>query len=119
MQQIAAERDKQSQSNRLPAAATPAKSKAPAIDFTALPDAELRFIEPMQAKLVAELPAGPQIEYEIKLGGYRALAIRTSDRVRLLSRRNNSLNSRFPGIVAALEKLDAGTIIDGEIVALD
>jgi ATP-dependent DNA ligase len=47
------------------------------------------------------------------------LAIRTSDRVRLISRRNNSLNSRFRAIATALEKLDAGTILDGEIVAPD
>jgi bifunctional non-homologous end joining protein LigD len=120
MAQIAAEKDKEWQSNRSPAAVAPAHAKpGPAIDYAALPNAEMQFIEPMQAKLVAELPAGPQWQYEIKLDGYRALAIRTGDRVRLLSRRNNPLNSRFPTIATALEKLDAGTILDGELVALD
>jgi bifunctional non-homologous end joining protein LigD len=119
MEQIAAERDKEWQSNRSAPAAVTAKSRTSAIDFGALPKAELRFIEPMQAKLVAELPAAPRFEYEIKLDGYRALAIRTSDRVKLLSRRNNSLNSRFPTIATALEKVAPGTILDGEIVALD
>jgi bifunctional non-homologous end joining protein LigD len=119
MEQIAAERDKEWQSNRSPAAAVVAKSRTPAIDFAALPTAELRFIEPMQAKLVTELPAGPQVEYEIKLDGYRALAIRTSDRIQLLSRRNNLMNSRFPTISTALEEVEPGTILDGEIVALN
>jgi ATP-dependent DNA ligase len=73
----------------------------------------------MQAKLVAELPAGAHLQYEIKFDGYRALTIRTGEKVRLLSRRNNSLNTRFPAIVTALEKLDPGTMLDGEIVALD
>jgi ATP-dependent DNA ligase len=39
--------------------------------------------------------------------------------VQLLSRRNNVLNTQFPGIVAALDRLPHGSIVDGEIVALD
>jgi DNA ligase D-like protein (predicted ligase) len=37
----------------------------------------------------------------------------------LLSRRNNALNSRFPAVAAALNALESGTIVDGEVVALD
>lgn len=37
----------------------------------------------------------------------------------MLSRRNNILNEKFPGIAAAVQKLDDGSILDGEIVALD
>jgi ATP-dependent DNA ligase len=54
-----------------------------------------------------------------KLDGCRALAIKNKSAVRLLSRRNNVLNDRFPFIVAALENLEDGLILDGEIVALD
>jgi len=68
---------------------------------------------------LAELPAGDDWQYEIKLDGYRALAIRQKGDVDLLSRRNNSLNSRFPQIRKALEQLEDGIIVDGEVVALD
>ena len=43
------------------------KAMARAIDLSKLPPAGTRFIEPMLAKLVAELPAGDQWEYEIFL----------------------------------------------------
>ncbi|HYP05235.1 MAG TPA: non-homologous end-joining DNA ligase [Bryobacteraceae bacterium] len=83
-----------------------------------LPDAKLTFVEPMQCKLVEALPEGHQWEYEIKLDGYRALAIRDDERLRLLSRRNNALNDRFPDVAKALSELEPGTMLDGEVVAL-
>lgn len=73
----------------------------------------------MKALLVGKLPEGSGWQYEIKLDGYRALALRYPDRVALLSRRNNDLGSRFPGIAEACEALEPDTIVDGEIVALD
>lgn len=81
-----------------------------------LPDAKMAFVEPMQCKLGEALPEGPQWEYEIKLDGYRALAIRDDDRLRLLSRRNNALNDRFPDVAEALRALEPGTMVDGEVV---
>jgi bifunctional non-homologous end joining protein LigD len=84
-----------------------------------LPRAKIAFIEPMRAKLAAELPEGEEWLYELKLDGYRALALRTAKDVRLLSRNANPLNTRFPAIAAALEALAPDTILDGEIVALD
>lgn len=79
----------------------------------------MKFIEPMQAKLVAELPAGGEWQYELKLDRYRALALRTKDGVRLLSRRKNSLNDRFGPVAEACKFLPRDSIVDGEIVALD
>ena len=70
--------------------AAAAVQSAEIFDLRKAPKAEVKFVEPMQAKLVAALPEGEQWEYEIKLDGYRALALRTKDSVRLLSRRNNS-----------------------------
>jgi bifunctional non-homologous end joining protein LigD len=79
----------------------------------------MKFIEPMMAKLAAKLPAGEQWLYEIKWDGYRTLAVRDASGVKLLSRRANNQNARFPSIAEACEGLDAGTILDGEVVALD
>jgi bifunctional non-homologous end joining protein LigD len=56
---------------------------------------------------------------ELKLDGYRALAIKNKTAVRLLSRRNNTLNEMFPVIAEALKSLDDGLILDGEVVALN
>jgi bifunctional non-homologous end joining protein LigD len=81
----------------------------------ALPD----FVEPMQARLVASVPAGKWI-YEVKFDGYRALALRDSAETRLLSRNQKDLAKKFPEILDAIASLDVqDAIIDGEIVALD
>jgi bifunctional non-homologous end joining protein LigD len=79
----------------------------------------LDFIEPMRAKLAVELPEGGEWLYEIKFDGYRAIAVRNSGETRLLSRNKLPLESRFPEVANACEALPPGTIVDGEIVALD
>jgi bifunctional non-homologous end joining protein LigD len=68
---------------------------------------------------VAELPTGSEWEYELKLDGYRAIGIKTHDRVLLLSRNGKDFSRRFEPLTRALEALRAETVIDGEIVALD
>jgi bifunctional non-homologous end joining protein LigD len=88
-------------------------------DLDGLPDADLDFIEPMQALAAAELPEGEQWLYEVKFDGYRTLAIRDTEGVSLLSRRNNLMNDRFPSIAAALAAAPEGSIFDGEVIALD
>ena len=74
----------------------------------------------MECLLVAKMPDGPEWLYEIKLDGYRAVAIKSDlQDVVLFSRRKNSLNSRFPFVVKALQDLPVGTVVDGEVVALN
>ncbi len=65
------------------------------------------------------LPAGPEWMYELKLDGYRALAIKTRQRVQLRSRNNNDFTDKYPAIAKALERLPDESVIDGEIVAFD
>jgi bifunctional non-homologous end joining protein LigD len=85
-----------------------------------LPEMRIRFIEPMLSETVDELPEDSDLwSYEIKLDGYRCLALRDESGVKLYSRKKNLLNSRFPTIVKALESVEPGMILDGEIVALD
>ena len=45
------------------------------------------FVEPMAALTTAQLPEGEQWLYEVKWDGYRALALKRGDSVRLLSRK--------------------------------
>jgi hypothetical protein len=49
------------------------------------------FIEPMKALPVEKLPEGDWL-YEVKLDGYRALALKDGKDVRLISRNNKPLN---------------------------
>lgn len=79
----------------------------------------MRFIEPMLLLRTETLPEGPDLQYEIKFDGYRALAVKSGGKVHLRSRNDNDFNVRYPGIVKALAPMPDETVIDGEVVALD
>jgi bifunctional non-homologous end joining protein LigD len=80
---------------------------------------KLKFIEPMYARLVNELPEGNEWLYEVKLDGYRCLAGKGKHQVTLWSRRENLFTKQFPRIAQVCEGLKPDTLFDGEIVALD
>jgi bifunctional non-homologous end joining protein LigD len=78
-----------------------------------------RNIKPMLASSAEEPFDDPDWLFEIKWDGFRAIAEVEPDRVRLYSRNNLSLQTRFPLIVDALGHLAHQAILDGEIVVLD
>jgi ATP-dependent DNA ligase len=78
-----------------------------------------KFVEPMLLLRTENLPEGPEWFIELKLDGYRCLAIKTGGKVQLRSRNDNDFSSRYPGIVKALASMPDETVIDGEVVALD
>ena len=73
----------------------------------------------MRAKL-AKVPSSGDWIYEIKFDGWRAIALKGGNQVRLLSRNSKDLGAKFPEITGSIAELNAhDAIIDGEIVALD
>jgi bifunctional non-homologous end joining protein LigD len=63
-------------------------------------------------------PSGAEWLHEIKHDGFRVIARKDANRVKLYSRPGNDLSDRFPLIVEALAKLRSRScIIDGEAVA--
>jgi len=65
------------------------------------------------------LPEGAEWLYELKLDGYRALAIKAAAKVQFRSRNDNDFTLRYPAIVKALASLPDETVIDREVGALD
>jgi bifunctional non-homologous end joining protein LigD len=81
--------------------------------------APARFIPPMKAVSVDAVPEG-KWRLEIKLDGYRAIAVLNDGAVELWSRNHKPLTEHYPEVVEALKKVPCrNAVIDGEIVALD
>jgi bifunctional non-homologous end joining protein LigD len=88
-------------------------------------EAPHRLLDPRTTELMlAEAAEAPFSRagwvFEFKYDGYRTLAFREDDDVRLLTRRGNDLAAAFPELVAALRRLPYRRfLIDGEIVVDD
>ena len=78
----------------------------------------LRFpYPPMEAHIAPELPRGSEWQYEPKWDGFRCIAFRDGDKVRLQSKAGKPLERYFPELVAALRALSPKRfVLDGEIV---
>jgi bifunctional non-homologous end joining protein LigD len=75
------------------------------------------FIQPCQPIQVANPPAGPGWLYEVKHDGYRLLASKESDRVRLWTRYGTDFTDKLPAIADAVARLTVdNALIDGEAV---
>jgi ATP-dependent DNA ligase len=74
----------------------------------------------MEARSVAEIPAGPEWQYEPKWDGFRCLAFRDGGKVELQSKSGQPFARYFPEIVAAIAALGSERfVLDGELVVPD
>jgi ATP-dependent DNA ligase len=72
-------------------------------------------VKPMLAKSVPTIP--PDMHYEAKWDGFRAIVFRDGDEVEIGSRTTKSLVRYFPELVEALrQRLPERCVVDGEIV---
>ena len=76
------------------------------------------FIAPCLPMTAPRPPSGPLWLHEVKHDGFRVIARKDGERVRLYSRPGNDLTNRFPLIVEAMARLPSCTL-DGEAVACD
>jgi bifunctional non-homologous end joining protein LigD len=73
----------------------------------------------MECLPVEMIPEGSLWTYELKLDGYRLVAVKTAGRVTLYFRRGTDLTKRNKYVTAGLANLPDETVIAGELVALD
>jgi ATP-dependent DNA ligase len=74
-------------------------------------------IEPMEAKLVTDLPEYSGWEFEPKWDGFRCLAHRAGEEIDLRAKSGKPLKRYFPEVVAFLKKLKPRCfVLDGELV---
>jgi ATP-dependent DNA ligase len=72
---------------------------------------------PMEAKIAADIPVGPEWEYEPKWDGFRCLAFKSGSETELQSKAGQPLTRYFPEIVAALQEVKAKQfVLDGELI---
>ncbi|HEY8739369.1 MAG TPA: non-homologous end-joining DNA ligase [Candidatus Dormibacteraeota bacterium] len=77
-------------------------------------------VAPMLATPLKEAFDNPKWSYEIKLDGFRTLALVRDGRVKLLSRRGVDATRQFPELAQLGVLVRSGdAVLDGEVVALD
>ncbi len=77
-------------------------------------------LEPMEAKLVEDLPEEAGWRFEPKWDGFRCLAFKSGDAVDLRAKSGKPLARYFPEVVAFLNRLKQQTfVLDGELAIRD
>ena len=72
---------------------------------------------PMEALSVAEIPSGPEWQYEPKWDGFRCLVFREGDRIELQSKAGQPLTRYFPELVEDIRRVKTEKLVlDSEIV---
>ena len=92
----------------------PAKLK-----LTSLPQTPAAFVEPMDCLAVTKLPESANWIWEVKIDGYRTIAVKSDDTINLFSRTQNPLTINSRIFETLLSGCQSGTVIDGEVVAID
>jgi bifunctional non-homologous end joining protein LigD len=78
------------------------------------------FIEPCQPTAALKPPIGAGWIHEIKHDGYRMMAQRAGERLRLITRNGYDWSERYPAVVKAIDQLEVKScLIDGELVVCD
>jgi bifunctional non-homologous end joining protein LigD len=76
--------------------------------------------EPCLPRPAKEPPSGPGWLHEIKHDGFRIVAQKEGDRVRLITRNGYDFTERYPSIVDAIRSLPGTScVIDGEAIVVD
>ncbi len=84
------------------------------------PAAVVEQFEPQLATLVDRVPTDPGWLFEMKLDGYRAIAVIEGGKARLISRNGLDWTARFSGIAAALGRIRVrDAVLDGEVCCVD
>jgi bifunctional non-homologous end joining protein LigD len=76
-------------------------------------------VRPMLCTLTSAPFQDPHYLYEIKWDGYRLIAYKSGDVVRLESRNNLDLTRKYPSVADSVRDLENDVILDGEVVVLD
>ncbi|WP_270933453.1 DNA ligase D [Falsiroseomonas oryzae] len=101
-----------------PKAGAPTKTAGRAATPKAGAAAPLGFVSPQLCRLVDRAPEGEGWLHEVKLDGYRIIAVIKDRRTTLWTRNRNDWTARFPEAAAALARL-GDCVLDGELCALD
>ena len=79
-----------------------------------------RILQACLPRPAKEPPAGPDWIHEIKHDGFRILARREAERVRLFTRHGTDFTARFPKIEAAVASLPVRScVVDGKAIVVD
>src|SRR5262245_59087959 len=74
----------------------------------------------MLASSATQLPTGAGWTYEVKFDGYRTLALKDGERVKLLSRNLKDATKLYPTVAREVARLKLDSVLlDGEVVAID
>jgi bifunctional non-homologous end joining protein LigD len=80
---------------------------------------DFRNLRPMLAESADSPFDDPEWIFELKLDGFRALALVDQGNAQLLSRSGNDLSSDYPALIDALAGMRLTAVLDGEITVLD
>ncbi len=76
-----------------------------------------RTVAPMEAKLLADLPAEPGWQFEPKWDGFRAIVLRDNSDIEILSKSGKSLARYFPEVIAVIAAINCEQFtLDGELI---